>query len=131
MVSDVRPSWSNAGMIKVSQHCANIGLLDKTMLAQHWLANVGPMFLVTLANQWYLMLGLHWSNAGMMKVSQVVPMLARWTKLRWPNIDCQCWANVSAYIGPALAQCLCVIWVSTYMRSNFRSYLPFLEYLNF
>ena len=29
-------------MMMVSQHCANIGPLDKTPLAHHWLANVGP-----------------------------------------------------------------------------------------
>ena len=44
--------WSNVGMIMVSQHCANIGPLDKTPLAEHWLANVGPMFLLLLAQRW-------------------------------------------------------------------------------
>ena len=34
--------WSNAGMMMVSQHCANIDLLDKTRLAQHW-PNVGML----------------------------------------------------------------------------------------
>ena len=58
--------WSNAGIMMVSQHCANIGPLDKTLLGQHCLANIGQ----TLAYQWYLMLDLCWSNAGMMLVSQ-------------------------------------------------------------
>ena len=82
-------------------------------LAQHW-ANVEVPHEttagLTLAHLWYLMLDLHWSNAGLMKVSQRCTMLARWTKLRWPNIGCQRWANVSAYIGSALAQCWCAIW---------------------
>ena len=39
---------SNVGVIMVSQRCANIGLLDTTLLAQNWLASVGPMFLLTL-----------------------------------------------------------------------------------
>ena len=36
--------WSNAGLMMASQHCANIGLLDKTPLAQYWLvsADIGP-----------------------------------------------------------------------------------------
>ena len=43
---------SNAGLMMVSQHCANICPLNKTLLTQHGLANVRPMFLLILVQRW-------------------------------------------------------------------------------
>ena len=78
----------------------NIRLGDMITWPNHSLFRCVSVFSVTLGP----MLVWWW-------LANVVPMLARWTKLRWPNIGCQRQTNVSACIGPALAQCWCATWV--------------------
>ena len=38
---------SAVGMMLISQHCANFGPLDQTLLAQHWLTNFAGMMMVS------------------------------------------------------------------------------------
>ena len=99
--------WTIIGPMLVWWWLANkvpiLARWTKTLLAQHWLAYVG----LTLTSQWYLMLDLCWSNAGMMMVSQHCANMAN---SACPMLACQCWTNVSADIGPAFVQCWSAIW---------------------
>ena len=89
--------WPNIGC----QRWANIGLpMFLVTLAQHW-ANVGvpheTTARATLAHLWYLTLGLHSSNAGMMMVSQYCANIGPLDKtllflLHWPSVG-PCWSE--------------------------------------